>query len=193
MRIVTLEEPAIEPVTLAFAKQHIRVDIDTDDDLIEFYIKSARMFCEYYCNRSFITQTKGVWYDSTELGYCYATSLPVGSVQSIESVDTYDEDGVSSAVDDSKYYMAGDRVIFKNTFSYPEDMRAYDSMLFSVVVGYGDNADDVPSDIIEAILMLVGHMYQNREAQYDSVNGSWTKNVPFSVTANLQPYRVYYL
>lgn len=192
-RIVTLEEPNIEPVDLSLTKQHIRVDIDEDDALINFYIKTARRFCEYWCNRSFITQTKGVWYDYADLSRSYIISLPIGPAQSILSIETYNEAGVPTVIDNSDSYLAGDRVIFKNSFSYPTDMRSVDSLLFSIIVGYGADAQDVPADIREAILLLVGHMYQNREAQYDSVNGAWTKNVPFSVTAMLQPYREYYL
>lgn len=193
MEIVDLVPPDVEPVDLALTKQHIRVDIDDDDDLIEFFITGARRFCEQYCNRSFITQTKGVWYDWPEIDYCYIKSLPVGPVQSVESVATYDEDGTSTPVDSSYYYMAGNRVIFKSDFDYPSDLRFANSILFRVVVGYGDDPEDVPFDIRQAILKLVGHMYQNREAIYDSVNGTWTKDVPFDVTALLQAYREYYL
>lgn len=193
MEIVDLVPPDVEPIDLAFVKQHIRVDISVDNDLIEFYIKAARQFCEIYVNRAFITQTKGVWYDWPEIDYCYIKALPVGPVQSVESVETYDEDGASTEVDSSYYYMAGNRVIFKNSFDYPTDLRYGNSVLFTVVVGYGDDPEDVPMPIRLAICKLVGHMYQNREAIYDSVNGVWTKDVPFDVTSMLVGYKEYYL
>ncbi|NBX73427.1 MAG: phage gp6-like head-tail connector protein [Alphaproteobacteria bacterium] len=51
-----LTEPATEPVTLAEAKAHCRVDIDADDALIQGYIRAARELCEDYVERTFVTQ-----------------------------------------------------------------------------------------------------------------------------------------
>ena len=52
--LVRATEPAIEPVTLAEAKAHLRVDISDDDALISAIIKSAREFCEEYLDRSLV-------------------------------------------------------------------------------------------------------------------------------------------
>lgn len=49
--------PAVEPVALATAKQHCRVDQDYDDNLITTYIQVAREMAEGYLGRALITQT----------------------------------------------------------------------------------------------------------------------------------------
>ena len=46
--------PALEPVTLAEAKAHLRVDISDDDDLITAIIKAAREYCEEYLDRTLV-------------------------------------------------------------------------------------------------------------------------------------------
>lgn len=42
-----------EPVTLADFKKHVRVDWNTDDNLLAFYLKSARQYLEQWSQLSF--------------------------------------------------------------------------------------------------------------------------------------------
>ena len=44
--------PAVEPVTVAEAKAHLRVDISDDDTYIGTLITAAREWCEEYLDRS---------------------------------------------------------------------------------------------------------------------------------------------
>lgn len=50
---MVLEDLASEPVTLADFKLHARVDFNTDDSLLEFYLKSARQYLEQWSQLSF--------------------------------------------------------------------------------------------------------------------------------------------
>lgn len=52
-----LTQPASEPVTLALAKAHLRIDHTAEDDLITSWIKAAREAAEKYTGRRFITQS----------------------------------------------------------------------------------------------------------------------------------------
>jgi uncharacterized phiE125 gp8 family phage protein len=52
--LVRATQPAVEPVTLAEAKAHLRVDISTDDALISAIVKASREFCEEYLDRSLV-------------------------------------------------------------------------------------------------------------------------------------------
>jgi uncharacterized phiE125 gp8 family phage protein len=54
LRVV--EAPATEPVTLALARQHCRIDADYDDELVALYVTSARLEAEAYLNRALFTQ-----------------------------------------------------------------------------------------------------------------------------------------
>jgi len=51
--LIVQTQPAAEPVTIAQAKNFLRVSITDDDDLIGFLITAAREACENFCSRSF--------------------------------------------------------------------------------------------------------------------------------------------
>ncbi len=48
--------PTSEPVTLAQAKAHCRIDNDADDTLVAMYLQGARLEAEAYLNRALFTQ-----------------------------------------------------------------------------------------------------------------------------------------
>ena len=50
-------QPTVEPVSLDEAKSHLRIDSTDQDVLIASYIKTARVYCEQFQNRSYITQS----------------------------------------------------------------------------------------------------------------------------------------
>ncbi|MDA8095582.1 MAG: head-tail connector protein [Betaproteobacteria bacterium] len=51
-----LQAPAVEPLSLADAKLHLRVDITDDDELITALISAARQYAENYTRRAIIQQ-----------------------------------------------------------------------------------------------------------------------------------------
>ena len=56
------------------------------------------------------------------------------------------------------------------------------------VAGYGDEELDMPETTVQAIRLLVGHWYENREAV--SSTGAIPKEVPFGVMSLLWLDRV---
>jgi len=65
MPSILLAGPAAEPVTLAEAKQFLRVEHDDDDDIIAALIAGSRIHVETQTRRALITQswrlTRDVW------------------------------------------------------------------------------------------------------------------------------------
>lgn len=57
MGLITLIEPAAEPVTLAEAYDFLRETPGADDPFVSVLITAARRWCEVYTQRRFITQT----------------------------------------------------------------------------------------------------------------------------------------
>jgi uncharacterized phiE125 gp8 family phage protein len=159
--------PASEPVTLAEAKSHLRVDLNDDDTLINALITAARQMAEEYTRRAFITQT---W---------EATFLPLGvpyrgirlSRPPVQQIVSITVDG--QTLDPTKYELLDDWIEFD-----PKPL-PQDKIVIRYNAGYG-SAADVPSPIKQAILQIVGHLYENRESQ----------DMPGLAVNLLQPYRV---
>ena len=57
MSFIITVQPTVEPITLAEAKMHLRVDSDFEDALIQDYIKAARSHVERFTGVSFTDQT----------------------------------------------------------------------------------------------------------------------------------------
>jgi len=63
-RSLVRNEEGAEPVTLAEAKLHLRIDNTDDDDLISALITTARRWAEDYCDRTFVVSQYTMALDS---------------------------------------------------------------------------------------------------------------------------------
>lgn len=166
MNLEVITAPAVEPATLAEAKLHCRVDLDLEDDLITSLIAAARDRAEKYSRRAFVTQQWKLRLDAWPM---YGEILiPLPPLQSIESIQYYDTGGALQTVDSSLYYVAPGtpgRARIKSNQSWPdlEDGRP-DAVIVNFTAGYGDTAADLPAVIKPAVLLMVGHLYRNRES-----------------------------
>ena len=81
-----LTPPAVEPVDLATAKVHLRVDFSDDDAYILALITAAREYCETLTERAFITQTWQLNRDSFPAlspNVPYAVAAPSGTLYGV--------------------------------------------------------------------------------------------------------------
>jgi len=160
--------PAAEPVSSTEAKAHLRVDHTDDDTLIGTLIITARRFCEEYLNQSLITQT---WYNYLNdfydgaIYYVYRgpfLMINKGPVQSITSIKYYDADDVEQTLSTDYYHTdlssQPARIEVSET---PETYDKLNAVTIEFVAGYGDAAD-VPEHIKHAMLLYIGHLYENR-------------------------------
>ena len=133
MPIKIIAQPAVEPVTLAEAKLHLRVDIADDDPLITTLIGAARVAAENICRRAFVTQQWTLFMDAfprqnfygvlpgyapldqfipsvmqAQRGYAIRfrggkIELPFPSLQSVQSIQYRDITGALVTLDPSFY------------------------------------------------------------------------------------------
>lgn len=157
--------PATEPVTLTEAKAHCRVDISDDDTLIGTLIQAAREYVEDVVRRSLITQT---WRYSLDCWpKCNEIALPQPPLISVTSVVYYDSDGDSNTFATSEYDVDADsepgRIVLKYGKIWPsEALRPAAPIQITYQAGYGAAAS-VPQKYKQAMLLLIGHWYENRE------------------------------
>ena len=183
--------PAVEPVSVAEARAHLRVDSTAEDALIAGLISAAREWVEQSTRRSLITQTWRLRLEELDDDECI--ELPRPPLQSVSSFVYVDSAGNSQTWASSNYLVSTDcepgelSVVFGEV--WPPIREQEDAVTITYVAGYGATGASVPAPLKTAILLLVGHWYANRE----TVNiGNIMSVLPFTVESLISPYRVHY-
>jgi uncharacterized phiE125 gp8 family phage protein len=185
MAFERIAAPAGEPVSLAEAKAHLRVDNDDEDGLIARLIVAAREQCEAMTGSAFIQQGWRLWCDAWPDCVPRILTIPKPPLMSLTSVMAYDHSGAATTLSSDAYIVDSaavpGRLVFTDTAALPVNLRAANAIAVAFQAGYGANACDVPAGIRSAILTLVAHLY---EARGDSAA------VPSAVLAQLASFRV---
>jgi uncharacterized phiE125 gp8 family phage protein len=181
MPIKIITPPAAEPVTLTEAKAQCRVDISDDDTYIGTLITAARMYCEAIDWRAFMPQTIELWLEGFPCDD--EIELPRPPLTSISKIEYYDTAGTARTLATTVYeadtISTPGAAHLKYNQVWPSDLlRDYNAVCVTYVAGYA-SAAAVPQTIKQAILLLVGHWYENREA---SLVGTISKPLEFAVT-----------
>ncbi len=209
MGIVRITDAATEPVALAGAKVHLRVDAGfTDDDaLITALIAATRQSAEDDTHRALITQTWRLSLDdfpracSSIASYSVVDGrvgqrndiqvirVPQPPLQSVTSIKYIDTSGAQQTLDPSAYVVDADafpgRILPAYGTTWPSVRCGPNAVVIEFKAGYGDTADKVPPPITAAMLLAIGDLYRNRESQI--VGATITDNP--TVKALLGPYR----
>ena len=162
----------------------------SDDTLLTALIQAAREYVEGYQNRALCTQTWELVLDSWPVRDY--VELPKPPLQSIVSIKHKDKAGAETTWADTNYITDTDsfigRVVLADNISWPNTTDLYPAggLRIQFVAGYG-LAADVPQTTRQAMLLLVGHWYENRE----TVNiGNISAELPFATKALLDLNRV---
>jgi uncharacterized phiE125 gp8 family phage protein len=198
MNIKILARGTAEPVTLVEAKLHLRVDLSDDDALITAMISAAREMVERYTSRTLIYTayrlTMDNWPYDIELPRSpaieAAANLVTGIAYITPRIRYYDGDGNQQTMT----YAAGDfEILLDNNppllvlppsgiwpVTYPLQRGAIE---IDWIAGYGAASTGIPQLLRLAIMMLVAHWYEHREAV-----GSFGSEVPLAVDSVLRLY-----
>jgi uncharacterized phiE125 gp8 family phage protein len=161
---VITKQPAAEPVTLAEAKLQLKIDDTADDTRIAGLIKTARIICEGFSNRAYITQTIALSLDE----FPDRIILPMPPLQIINSIKYIDSGGVERTLDISVYdkdiVSEPGRVFLKYNQSWPAVRGDINGITIDYDAGYGD-ADDVPEHFKDAIKLQMEYLYEHCETK----------------------------
>ena len=189
MTLVLTSGPAVEPVSLAEAKLHLRVDANSEDTLISSLIITSRLHVEAALGLALITQSWSYFLDAWPAGA--SVKLPLRPIQSVTAVKLYAPDDSAETLAPDTYQIDGaaapPRVIRQGALAWPPPKRPANAIEIALVAGYGDAAADVPAPIRQAVLLLVAHWYEHREPV---VIGAPTAAVPQMVSQLLHPFRL---
>lgn len=191
---VAVADPELEdePVTLERARKHCRIEIDEgrsppgsedDDDLIE-YIRTAREWCEAYCEATFAARQYQMAYTAFPSAGIVLPNPPVTAVDAIEYTDA---DGTTQTLDETTVALqqfGGQAVVLPPTAGWP----ASNGKPYSVRITYtaGFTAQTCPRPVVWAMLLLIAHMHENHEIV---VIGQSLNELPMNVTDMLLYWR----
>jgi uncharacterized phiE125 gp8 family phage protein len=186
-QVTLITAPAVEPLTLAEAKAHLRVEHDGEDAAIEALIRAARALCEQVTRRALIEQTRALRLDRLPSLFKIhrMIPLPYPPLIAVEQVTQRSASGAETILPPADYEaVAGGegsgRVAFKHM---PWDSAA---LTIRYRCGYGPASVDVPAPLRQGMLMLVAQWYEQREAA--APNG--VSPVPYGVEALWRPFKV---
>jgi uncharacterized phiE125 gp8 family phage protein len=187
--------PASEPVTLAEAKLHLKIDSDTsDDDLINNLITAAREQAEKFTGRALINQTWELKMDAFPTDDDDPDSAIVLQMPPLSSVSSiyylHAETGVNTQLSaanvyDLDTYQEPGRIILRYGQTWPAVYSVPNAIVVTFIAGYGSTASSVPSSIKAAILLIIGHLYENRE---DVLTNRTPYSLPKGANDLLAPY-----
>lgn len=166
--------PATEPLTLAEVKQHCDCERDDQDALFTRLLQAAREKVESDTDRSLINTSWQLWLDSWPNGVSGSVYLPRAPIFNVQTVSYINPDTDTTIIGSSNFIVSKQEPprIYPNTgagFTWPTYLRTAQAISIVFVAGYGSSASSVPAIAKQAILLLCGHWYENREA---SISGT---------------------
>lgn len=183
------------------------MDINDDNDYLQSLVLRATAWCENYTRRAFITQTWELkmdefWderYSSVSRFTSWRNSrltenaifIPRPPLIAVPSITYLDLDGNTDTIASTVYRVDTSsepgRITLDYNQTWPSDIRnVTNPIVITHTAGYGARAA-VPDDIKHAILMLVGHWYENRESV---LIGQTSKDIEYAVRDILSPHQM---
>ena len=161
MTLFRTVDPAAEPVTLAEVKAHLRLDHDSEDDLLNGLIRAAREDVERAAGLALIEQSWRLALDDWPRDGCVA--VPLHPVRAILSVTAYGSEGEGSLIDPASYEVDTMSRPARLHFDGPPGvLRALNGIEIDFTAGFGEAGPDVPDLLRRAIVLLVAHWYEFR-------------------------------
>jgi len=190
MTLKLISGPSAEPISLADAKAHLRVDADGEDALIGLLIGSARQAAEHQLGRALIAQTWELVLDAFPAA---EIEIPAAGVSAITSVKYLDSTGAEQTLDSAAYVLDAEStpayLLPAAGYSWPSTADAVNTVRVRFTAGFGATAADVPAAIRHWMLLHIGSGYANRESVAAGVS---VAELPGRYHASLlDPYRVY--
>lgn len=174
VEVIVTTDAATEPVTLAEAKEHLRVSGTDEDAYITSLISAARRWCEGYLNRSITARTLTANFSDAD-GRENEFTLPYPPIATVTSMTEYTYAGTSTVITDFENAGASqERLRLSVGYAIPSDT------LYEVV--YTTSASAANEAIKQALLVLISTMYENRVSADSAAFGT--------VKSILQPFRI---
>ena len=187
MALIMTSGPASEPVTVAEAKAHMRIDGTVEDVLIASLIVTSRLHVESALDLALINQSWTLILDRWPAGA--EVEIPLAPLQSVNAVKVKNPAGVASVVSPTSYLVdlasKPPRLVWNNA-ARPDPGVPAGGIEIEFAAGFGASAATVPAPLKHAVLMLTSHWFEHRDA---NEIGSSAARIPDAVSDLIQPFR----
>jgi uncharacterized phiE125 gp8 family phage protein len=160
MPTIKITDASSEPITLAEAKLHLRVDGSEEDALITDLIKTVRVACEGECHRTMVTTTWELVLDA----FSPALKLQHPPIIDVVSVKYLDLNGAEQTLDPQDYVLDKEQdpgwIVPAVDKAWPDTYERINAVRVRYRAGY----TTVPAPLKQWMLLHLGHYYKNREA-----------------------------
>lgn len=197
-------------LSLSDVKSHLNVEFDEDDALIQQYMKAAHSYCENHTRRTIVVTRRKAAFD------CFPDAIELSHppVREIESIKYIDPDGVENILDTTTVqidtFSDWGRIVPVD--SWPSVKSGINRVIVQYLCGYGayssgtsvatgypmrygdaygagtnTSLSEDESTLRQAMYLLIGHWYENREAV---VLGTTTNTLNLGVDRLLSQFLV---
>lgn len=196
--IRVISSPTIEPVTVEEVENHLRLErYGPDRDWVVMMIPAAREWCEGWTGRALAPAT----FELAASAWPLRLELPMSPISAVTSVIYTDGDGIPTLLDTSDYILDNfadpARLDTAYGLTWPTLQAVTNGIRIRYVAGYSRpgpvdegsptvDTPPLPASIRAAILLVLGHLYENRE---DTTELS-LQQLPLGAKALLEPYRL---
>lgn len=208
-RLSLITAPAIEPVSEAEARAHLRLTSEDEVALLFGHIRAARHMVESWTGRALISQSwrwmldgwpghamqdwwGGLRQGAVAAGAARYIEMPKAPLQSISAVTLFNDADQPEVWAAANYFVdtasEPGRLVLRNAASMPAPQRAANGLQIDFTCGYGAGQGDVPAPLRQAVLMLCAHYFENREVMTGAEGAKQV--LPMGVYALLAPYRM---
>lgn len=196
MALSVLTASTSEPVNASQALDHVRGEAE-DGSLVGALVSAATGYCETFTRRAFTKTQLRQSDDRWPSGSILELDRPLFDGGSTNVTLSYLAEGGSTytTVASTSYHVDAEaepgRIVLKSGVSWPSvTLETANSVRVDYWAGYGSTATPVnvvPDEVKQAILLLTGHWYENRESV---VVGTVQAEVAQSLKALLWSVRV---
>jgi uncharacterized phiE125 gp8 family phage protein len=173
-----ITEPTFEPISLSMAYIHLRLDPSLgspgghpEDDLLQLQISAARESAEIYTGLSIAFKSYRLQLSDFPVADRQAIDLNIAPVGEITKFDYVDENGATQSIASTAYqFNENDSTLTPapNTTWPKTKPGVTNAVTIEFSAGFTDglspNPSPCPKSLKAAILLILGHLYQSREA-----------------------------
>ena len=160
-------QPTLEPVSLADAKLHLRIETTADDTLIASLIATARQQIERTLSLALVTQSWSLFLDAWP-NTATPIEIRVTPITALTAVRTFAPDDTPTTLPLADFQLdrasTPPRLVHRRGTTLTAPLRRLNAIEIAFTAGFGATPADVPAPIRQAILNLTAHLYENRES-----------------------------